>query len=129
MGIGVISQTFFFFFGEEMGWKSTGEEKVRFVFSYFLLPSLSLPLSGLKAYTFCCRLAFDQRSHTLSRGISEREREREEIGGGVEDKIVAVCSHLIQFRIHSITSYCDSHSGVFLAGVMDARVRQQEGIS
>lgn len=31
----------------------------------------------------------------------------------MEEETVSVFSHLNQFRIHSITSYCDSHFGVF----------------
>lgn len=34
--------------------------------------ALSLSLSGL--LHLCCRLAFDQRSHTLSRGVERKER-------------------------------------------------------
>lgn len=41
----------------------------------FSSPS-ALPLSRLSPY-LCCRLAFDQRSHTLSRGFdSKEEREK-----------------------------------------------------
>lgn len=31
----------------------------------------------------------------------------------MREETVSVFSHLNQFRIHSITSYCDSHFGVF----------------
>lgn len=84
-------------------------------FHVLLLSSpIALPLSGLKAYIFAVDWPLI-KDHTPSAGESTREREekREEIGEGVEDKIVAVCSHLNQFRIHSIASYCDSHFGVF----------------
>lgn len=60
-----------------MGWKSTGEEKVRFVFSYFLLPSLSLSLSlDLKRTPFAVDWPLI-KDHTPSAGESARGRERE----------------------------------------------------
>lgn len=44
----------------------------------------------------------------------------------MEEETGSVFSHRNQFRIHSITSYCDSHFGVFFAGVKDVCWRQQE---
>lgn len=82
------------------------------MFSYFLLPSFSLSPDRLSLH-LCCRLAFDQRSHTLSRGIDRRERRERGLDEVWRKRQFQFCSHLNQFRINSITSYCDSHFGGF----------------
>lgn len=86
-------------------------------------PPIAAPLRALKRH-LCCRLAFDQRLHLLSRGMG-LSRRREGTGWGVEEQTVSVFSHQNPFRIHSITSYCDFRS---FPGVKGLCWRQPETV-
>lgn len=67
MGLSLISQTVTFLKGDGVG-KAQGKGVVR------CLPLFSHRSPSLWTPHLCCRLAFDQRSHTLSRGIDKREK-------------------------------------------------------
>lgn len=112
LGFSLISQTVTFLKGDGVG-KAQGMGRWGWgcMFSDFLLPPLSPSPDSVYIFAADRPLIKD---HTPSAGESTREKGgRGDWIGGVEDETVSVCSHLNQFRIHSITSYCDSHFGVF----------------
>lgn len=79
------------------------------MFSDFVLPSLSLSLDSESTSLLPTGL-WSKITHP-QQGNRQERKEGEKMGWGVEEE--TVFSHLNQFRIHSITSYCDSHFGVF----------------
>lgn len=99
------SQTVIFLKGDGVG-KAWG-----CMFSYFLLPSLSLSLDSESTSLLPTGL-WSKITHP-QQGNRHKRKEGEGIGWGMKEETVSVFSHLNQFRIHSITSYCDSHFVVF----------------
>lgn len=81
------------------------------MFSYFLLPSLSLSPDSESTSLLPTGL-WSKITHP-QQGNRQERKEGEGIGRGMREETVSVFGHLNQFRIHSITSYCDSHFGVF----------------